>query len=320
VLLSGCGGGGDDATAGKVAERSPELLVTLDGRKGAENVGILMAEKRGYFEDVGLRVASGSPVEPNRPVLYVNTRTDDIGLAQQPQVIAAKDRGVPVVAIGSVISKPTEALIWLRKSNIHSLADLNGKTIAIPGVAFQEGLLGSVLAQAGLGLDDVKVTRVGYEMIPSLLTGKADALFGGSWNLEGAALEARGAKPVVKRVQTLGVPEYEELVLIAREDFVEQDPELVRSFMSAVARGTDAALENPEEAMQVVEESNEDSPEATPETTRAQFDATLPLLSPSARMDSAQTDAFVKWMREQGLIQSEPTASELLSEEFLEAP
>jgi putative hydroxymethylpyrimidine transport system substrate-binding protein len=296
------------------------VLVTLDGRHGAENVGLLMAEKRGYFEDVGLRVATGSPVEPNRPLFYVNTKIDDIGIAQQPQLIAAKDRRVPVVAIGSVISEPTAALIWLEKSDIHSLEDLKGKTIAIPGVAFQEGLLGSVLAQAGLGLEDVKVKRVGYEMIPSLLTGQVDALFGGTWNLEGAALEARGAKPVIKKVQTLGVPDYEELVLIAREDFVEEDPQLVRSFMSAVARGTRAALEDPEEAMQVVEESNEDSPEATPETTRAQFEATLPLLSESGQMDSAQTDAFVKWMHAQGLVESEPQAPELLSEKFLETP
>jgi putative hydroxymethylpyrimidine transport system substrate-binding protein len=320
LLLVGCGGGSDDPTLGKGAERLPDVFVTADGRKGAENIGILMAQHLGYFEEAGLDVQIGSPVVPSRPVTYVATGTDDIGLTQQPQLVAAKAKGVPVVAIGGVISKPTAAMIWLKNSNIHSLADLKGKTIAIPGVAFQEGLLGSVLAQAGLKLEDVKVRRVGYEMVSSLLTGKADALFGGSWNLEGAALEARGAKPVIKRVQELGVPNYEELVLVAREDLVEEDPELIRSFMAAVARGTAAAQEDPKGAIEMIEESNEASPEATPQTTQAQFDATLPLLSQSGQMNSSQTDALVEWMHEQGLIQSEPPASKLLTEEYLESP
>jgi putative hydroxymethylpyrimidine transport system substrate-binding protein len=125
-------------------------------------------------------------------------------------------------------------------------------------------------------------------------------------------------EPVIKRVQTLGVPDYEELVLVAREDLLEEEPEAIHSFMSAVARGTEAAVEDPDAAVEAIEETDEAGPESTPQTTRASVEATLPLLSTSGSMDTAQTDAFANWMHAKGLIPRELSSSELLTEDFLD--
>jgi hypothetical protein len=43
---------------------SDQLKVTLDGRMGAENAGILMARERGFVRDVGLYVWIGTPGSP----------------------------------------------------------------------------------------------------------------------------------------------------------------------------------------------------------------------------------------------------------------
>jgi ABC-type nitrate/sulfonate/bicarbonate transport system substrate-binding protein len=174
--------------------RSEQLRVTLDGHAGPENAGILMAERRGFFRDAGLRVRVESPTDPKYPIPYMAAGRDDLGVAQQPQIIIGRDEGAQLIAIGALVPRPTEAMIWLRKSRIDGLADLEGKTIAIPGLSFQGALLRRALAHAGLGLDDVDVEEAGYELIPALLSGKADAIFGGSSNLEGAALEARGVR------------------------------------------------------------------------------------------------------------------------------
>jgi ABC-type nitrate/sulfonate/bicarbonate transport system substrate-binding protein len=72
-------------------------------------------------------------------------------------------------------------------------------------------------------------------LVSALLSGRADAIFGGSWNVEGIELESRGAEPVITRIQDLGIPDYEELVMVARSDLVADDPRLIRDFMSAVA-------------------------------------------------------------------------------------
>ena len=163
---------------------------------------------RGQFEDVGLRVFPGGPKNPTRAVKYVALGIDEIGIAQQPQVLLATEEegGAPLLAIGSVIKQNNSAMIWLPGSGIGDIADLKGKTIGIPGVPFQEAFLEEVLARAGLTLEDVEVKRTNYRSMAALLEGRVDAIFGVTWNVEGAALEARGAEPVIKRAQSLGTP------------------------------------------------------------------------------------------------------------------
>jgi len=320
ALLTGCGGGGAETETG-IDQPWPETVeVTLDGRIGPANVGLLLAEKRGYFDDFRLDVRVGSPVRPNRPAAYVTFGTDDLGLAQLPQVLLAKEKGMPLVVVGSLLPQPTAAMIWLKSSGIRGVGDLKGKTIAIPGVRFQEALLKTVLERAGLTLADMELKRVGYDLVPALTSGRADAIFGGAWNVEGAALEARGARPVIRRVQSLGVPAYDELVVIGRSDYVAENPQLIRDFMSTAARGIADAVSDPDAAARVIAESNESSPEFSSKETEAALRATLPLLSASGHLDPAQAADLVDWMHEQGLIRKQWPRSELFTNEYLEGP
>ncbi len=239
-----------------------------------------MAVEKGFFADAGLSVYPGIPVRPRRPVRYVAAYTDDIALTQQPQVALAKENGAPIVAVGSLISQPTAAMIWLKKSGIRGIADLRNKTVAVPGIPYQEKMLESILEKAGVKPDDVEVKHVGYRLMPALLEGKADAIFGGSWNIEGAALRERGVKPVIKRVQELGVPTYDELVVITRADRAAREPRVIRKFMSALNRGVAAVKRNPEIALKLIESGPREF-EISKRETNAQVRATLPLLSPT---------------------------------------
>jgi ABC-type nitrate/sulfonate/bicarbonate transport system substrate-binding protein len=298
----------------------PEIAVTLDGYMGAENVGLLVAEEKGYYDDLGLNVSLRSPIEPRRPVTYVADRTDEIGVAQMPQVVLAKEKGAPLVVVGSVIPRPTAAVIWLPESGIQSIADLRGKTIATPGIPYQEAFLETVLEREGLTLKDVKIKHARFDLVPALLHGKADAIFGGSWNLEGAALESLGAEPVITRLSSLGIPAYEELVVLVRTDTLAKEPEMVRDFMSATVRGTRFAVGHPNAAVKALKEGIEHNLKSTPKEFEAQLKATLPLLSKSGRMDPAQTTGLVNWMQKQGMIGQKVPTSDLLTNEYLPHP
>lgn len=291
LLLAGCGDDGGAETAETRTDRQeqterPEppkknlksVEITLDGYPNAENVGVWMAKERGYFEDAGLDVYIHTPVTPLLPVKYVADRSVDLSITHQPQLAIAQEKGVPVVAVRSLLSQPTAAMIWLRKSKIGGLSDLKGKTIAISGVPFEEDLLEEVLAQAGLSFSDVKVEQVEHLLVPALVSGRADAIFGGSWNVEGIELEARGLKPVITRVEDLDLPTYKELILIARRDRLAKDPESIRAFATALARGTAAAVEDPEAATEVLLKQ---SGKSNRKAIEAQLEATLPLLSES---------------------------------------
>jgi putative hydroxymethylpyrimidine transport system substrate-binding protein len=321
MLLAGCAGGAsrDEASNVAVESKAPsaaplELKVVVDGWMRPELAGLLMAEARGYFEDAGLKVSMGVPWHPRRTVPYVTEKFQDIAVAQEPQVVVAKSGGAPLVILGSLISHPTEAMIWPRSSKIGSVADLKGKTIAFPGIPYQRKFLEKVLEQAGLTLKDVTLDQVAHDLIPALLEHKADAAFGGWENLDGAELRARGAEPVMVGVRSLGIPDYEQLVVAARSDFVAAHREAMEKFMSAVARGTAAARQHPGEALKVVEEVVEGDIDATPAGTAAQIKATLPLLSPGDPMDLDRAQALVDWMADEGMIAKSFPADELLFE------
>jgi putative hydroxymethylpyrimidine transport system substrate-binding protein len=294
--------------------------VTLDGRPGPENVGVLMAKQRGFFRAAGLHVWIGTPASPEYPAVYVEAGGDDIGIAPQPEVARVFDREAAVVAVGTVIPQSTAAMIWLEGSGIDDLSDLKGTTIAILGVPFQYALLESVLAQAGLDKEDVVVLPGGYELVTKILSGEVDAIFGGSWNLLGPALEARGAEPVITRMEDLGVPAYDEQMVVARSECAAQNPALIRSFMRALLRGTEAAIKDPAKAARLIAESPGSDPEASAEETRAAVDATLPLLSTSGYVDPVRAENLVAWMHEEGMLETELPVSSAFTNRYLETP
>ncbi|HEX6154125.1 MAG TPA: ABC transporter substrate-binding protein [Solirubrobacterales bacterium] len=292
----------------------------MNGYVGPASVGILMAEERGYFADAGLAVTVTGAAAPDAPLEYVQGHLVDFGVSQLPEIVMAREEEAEVIAVGTLVSRPTTAMIWLEKSRIEEVADLEGKTIAVPGVPFQKPFLRILLEEAGMTLEDVEVKQVGYELVQALVSGRADAVFGGAPNLEGAALEARGLEPVVVPVQNLGIPAYEDLVVVTRSDRMSKEPRLIHDFMSAVVRGNAAAAEDPEGAVELIEKGAETDPAAGRKATEAGVDETLPLLTRTGCMDPERASELVAWMDEQELIREEPPVSELLTNRFAGSP
>ena len=323
VLLVGCGGGSDQGTADgggrEAAKKLRSLSLTLEGYPDAENVGVLLADQQGYFAEAGLEVDVLHPVDSDNVPEYLASGGDDFGLLPLPEVVLARERGMPLVAIGSLVQRPTMAMIWSRRSKIDSLADLKGKTIAINGFPFEEAFLRPLLAEAGLTPDDVKVKSVSYNLVPALIKGRADAILG-SGNVEGVELEARGLKPVVTPLQRLGIPSYEELVMVTQTKRLAGNPQWLRRFMSAVARGTAAAVKDPEAAAAAIIAARKKLglPAAKPELAKAKVKATLPLLARTTRMSPRRATRLVEWMREQGLVQKKLPTAALLTNRYVQ--
>lgn len=307
ALLVSCGGDGtatetsQEPSAGPEKRAEPEkmeeVVLTLAGRVGPESAGLVMAEHREYFVDEGLDVEILTPGSPVAPIDYVIDGVDDLGVSHQPEVMLALEQGAPIEVVGSLIPRPTATMIWSGKSGIRGIADLKGRTIAIPGLPFQRLLLERILARAGLSLGDVKVRAVEYDLVSSLVDGDADAIYGGSANVEGVELESAGVDPVVVPVGQLGIPAYEELVLFARTDFVKRNPQLIRGLTEAMRRGTVAAIEDPETAAIAIDSDYETVWGTGPREMEAEVEATLPLLSETGNASPARAGRLAAWMR-----------------------
>jgi putative hydroxymethylpyrimidine transport system substrate-binding protein len=312
------------AACGKKSEgaktEAQALSLMLDFYPNPDHAGIYMAQKLGYFEEAGLDVSISTPSDPAAPIKQVAAGRTDLAISYEPEVAIAHDKGLGVVAIGALVNRPLTSMIWLRKSGLKGVGDLKGKTVAYAGIPYQEAFLKTILARAHLSLSDVKAVNVGFGLLPALVGGSAQAMLGGYSNVEGVDLRQRGKDPVVTPVDKLGVPTYDELVLVANRKALEAEPEKFRLFVAALERGTNAAVKRPHAATEAVLEANHG---LDPKLTEAEIEATLPLLGartkgkPYGYMDPSQWRAFAGWMRDNGLIESLPAPAELLSNSYL---
>ncbi|MBS1887769.1 MAG: ABC transporter substrate-binding protein [Actinobacteria bacterium] len=297
-----------------------KLTLDLDFYPNPDHAGIYMAEKEGFFKEAGLEVAINTPTDPSAPLKDVASGRAELAITYEPEVALAREQGLDVVAVGALVNQPLTSLIWLKKSGIKSVPDLKGKTVSYAGIPYQEAFMKTILGRAKVPFSSVNLVNVGFGLIPSLAGGSAQAMLGGYSNVEGVDLQQRGKEPVITPVDQLGVPTYDELVLVARRSTLEANGERIRLFMTALRRGTEAAVKNPKAATEAILAAN---PSLEPKLVAAEMKATLPLLSartpgkPYGWMNPKEWEEFAAWMRDEELISALPKASELLSNAYL---
>jgi putative hydroxymethylpyrimidine transport system substrate-binding protein len=315
--LTACGGD-DEPSTGSPSNPQPFTL-DLDWYVNPDHAGIYSALDRGFFKQAGLDVQPQVPSDPSAPIKEVAAGRADLAVSYEPEVLLARDQGLDVQAVGAIVDQPLTSLISLPKGGIANASDLEGKTVGTAGIPYQSDYLQTILETAGLDSSAAKEVNVGLNLLPTLIGGKVDAILGGFRNIEGVDLQQRGLDPRVVPVDQLGVPTYDELVLVARLSTVEDHPEAIRSFISALAEGTSYAIAHPQEAANAVLTAGKG---LDPMQTRAEVDATLPLLagargSPYGFMDPDQWRSYAAWMAEHDLISSAPRASDVLTNQLL---
>ena len=135
-------------------------------------------------------------------------------------------------------------------------------------------------------------------------------MLGGFLNVEGVDLRLRGKDPTVIPVDRLGIPTYDELVLVANSDRLEDEKQNIRLFIAALERGTKAAVADPAAATEAVLDAGEG---LSPKFTAAEVRRTLPLLLPKGDgqpygyMDPEQWQRFAQFFADHGLIEALPS-------------
>jgi len=315
ALLAGCGEKSEDTTAS-----SPQPFdVALDFYVNPDHAGIYEALDRGYFREAGLDVHPQVPSDPSAPIKEVAAGRVDLAISYEPEVLLAHDQGLPVKAVAALVPRPLTSLIWLGGSGIQKVGDLRGKTIATAGIPYQTDYLKTVLQRVDLTIDDVDVVNVQQGLLPAILSGRADAMLGGFLNVEGVDLRLRGKDPTVIPVDKLGIPPYDELVLVANSDRLEDEPDEIQLFTAALERGTRAAVRDPAEATRALLDAGKG---LNPKFTAAEVRRTLPLLLPRSDqpygyMDPRQWEAFAHFFADHGLIETLPDTDDLITDDLL---
>jgi putative hydroxymethylpyrimidine transport system substrate-binding protein len=314
LSLAACGEKSEEVTP------TPESIdVSLDYAPNADHIGIYQALAKGYFREAGLDVRLHTPSDTASPLKEAAAGRVDLAITYEPELLIGRDQGMKVKAVAALVNRPLTSLIALPKPKIAGISDLSGKRVANAGLAFQSGFLGAILEENGLTLDDVKQVDVQQGLLPAIISGKADAIFGGYPNVEGVSLMERKLKPQISTVDKLGVPTYDELILAASDDKLAGDGRKIQLFISALSRGTADARRDPKPG---IAELKRQEGVLDAKLLQQEVEATLPYLAPRkgkpyGYLDARQWQTMAGWMRDNRMIQELPRVADALTNDRL---
>jgi putative hydroxymethylpyrimidine transport system substrate-binding protein len=316
AALAACGSKEDDSAA---TPRAQKLSLLLDYYPNADHAGIYAAQARGDFRRAGLDVDVQVPSDPSAPLKLLQAGRVDLAISYEPELLLARDKGARLVSVGAIAQAPLTSIMALGSAHIDKPADLEGKTVGTAGIPYQSAYLKTILAKAGVDPAKVKEVNVGFNLVPAMLSKRVDATLGAFWNVEGVQLRRRHKDPSIIRMERAGVPTYDELVLVAREDTLRHNGKLVRRFIQALQAGTEAVRANPAAGVDPLVKAN---PDLDRRFETQSVKATLPVLFPAdpdkpfGWQDPDQWRVYSGWMRANRLL-TQPATVAALTNEFL---
>jgi putative hydroxymethylpyrimidine transport system substrate-binding protein len=298
------------------------VRLMLDYFPNADHAGIYAAQGTGAFDRAGLDVAIQTPSDPSAPLKLLAAGRVDLAISYEPELLLARDRGQKLVAVGALVQKPLTSVVSIGRRAITDPRQLAGKTVGTAGIPYQSAYLRAILGRAGVDPERVKEVNVGFNLVPAMLSGKVDATLGAYWNYEAIQLQQAHKRPQVIRMDKVGVPTYNELVIVARQEDLDAQNggAKVRRFMRALAEGMKALRKDPNAGIDPLLAANKDLDRRLQE---ASVKATMPVFFPAdaskpfGTMDATEWAAYGAWMARNRLLRNPPDAGAALTNEFL---
>jgi NitT/TauT family transport system substrate-binding protein len=250
------------------------LTLQLNYPAAGFNAGFELAAKRGYYRDAGLDVkiepGNGSQITAQ----LVAGGKVDVGFADAAPVMKLISAGAKMKIIATILQGNPNQVTALKKTGLKSVADIKGKSVAIPNAGSQSSMFPLVLAAAGLKESDIQAVNMPPEsMVASLLQGRVDVILG-SIDYFAIQLKNLGAEMTNFPFIDHGAPTVS-TGLIASDSFLTRHPDLAKKLVAASLKGWYAALDNPDEAVAAMKAM---FPDADPKTAPAQLEATKYLM------------------------------------------
>jgi len=242
LIVAACGSSNTDTGSGTSLKK---VSIGLGYIPDIQFAPFYVAQSKGYYKAAGLDVTF-HPGDVNDLIGSMVLGKDNFVFASGDEELVARSKNLNVVDVSTIFQRYPVSLIVPADSSIHTLADLKGHTIGIPG-PYGATYIG-FLNYAHLSLSDVHLQSIGFTQVAALLGHKVDAVMGYS-NNEPLQLNSRGFK-----VRTFDVSDYQPLVsngIITTEATLNSQPQLVRNFVQATIKGLRDVIADPAAAVQI---------------------------------------------------------------------
>ncbi len=216
----------------------------------AQFAGFYVAKAKGYYDKAGIDLT----INPGGPNLnaesLVASGADTFGLTGGVESqLAARDKGLPLVAIGVSHLKTPYTFVTYKDSGIKTLKDFKGKTVSAWFTGAQYTLR-AMLATAGLNEGDYKLVPQSVSMNP-FIKKDVDAATATLYNEYQTLLEKGITNLRLFQPDDYGIKAQRD-TLVTTEKVIKEKPKLVQNFLNATLKGWQYALRHQDEAVDIV--------------------------------------------------------------------
>ncbi len=269
------------------AQTTP-IKFQLDWRFEGPSALFLTPTAKGYFKDAKLDVTVDAGNGSGGAVTRVASGAYDMGFADLAAVMEfhANNPDAPnkPVAVMMVYNDTPASVMALKKSGIKTPADLSGKKMGAP--VFDAGRRAFPIFAKANAITGVAWTAMDPPLRETMLVrGDVDAITGFTFTSL-LNLEARGAKAadvVVMPYPAFGVKLYGNAI-IASPKLIKENPEAIKAFLAAFAKGAKDVIANPGAAINDVK-ARDGIVNVALETRRLQLAIDTVINSPNARAE-----------------------------------
>jgi putative hydroxymethylpyrimidine transport system substrate-binding protein len=327
VLAAGCGstasqGGGAQGGGSHGSAAPVSLNVELDWVPNPDHVGVYYAQNKGFFTKQHLTINLRVPSNASDPIKLVGLNKVDLAISYEPEMFYGQQEGLPVVAVAAVVPVPLNGLIVSPKIPITNPCQISGRKVGVTGIPSDGAFYTTMLQTCHLSASKVPEVTVGFNLVPSVLAGKVDAIIGGYRNVEAIQVSQEMNKKATDfPANKLGVPNYDELVLVANRNRLATDKayaSAVKRFVAALVAGTDAAMKNPSGTTSIMDTASQ----YKAAFLKVSVPYTLKLIAQNNGMKTgcmspSAWQSFGNWMKAHKLIHDTPNAAAIMTDRYL---
>jgi len=320
LTLTACAGK-DTADKGSVdkTEEKEKVRIVLDWTPNTNHTGLYVAQANGYFDAAGLDVEIMQPPEGSTTSL-IGAGGAEFGISFQDTIAPtfASDNPMPVTAVATIIQHNTSGIISLKEKGIDTPSKLAEHSYATWDSPIELAIIKKIVEDDGGNYGDIKlIPNTVTDVVTALQTDIESVWVYYAW--DGIATEVAGLKTNYLNFADYGTElDYYNPIIIANNDYLKNNSEQAKKVLDAIKQGYEFAIENPDEAadilLEAVPELDEKLVKASQNWLADQYKAEV---DQWGYIDPARWDAFYAWLFENGLIEKEIPAGTGFSNEFL---
>jgi NitT/TauT family transport system substrate-binding protein len=251
-LLAACGG-----DSGGAAGDGRQVTLLLDITPYGKHAMFYVPLERGYWEERGISVVIQSAQGSADNVSKVGAKAAEFGFADAGSLIIGRATGANVKEIAMVHYRNLQSIISLESNPITSPEELVGRNIGATTGDAPRALLPGLARINDFNADDVNLINIEQATKPAALTqGRVDGTmdFYTAFPAYQQAAEQADDSATSFLYADFGLDLYNNGI-IAHDDTLEDDPDLVRRFVEGFIEGVVWTVENPDEATSILIEA-----------------------------------------------------------------